>query len=120
MREMNIRFRSFFWADHSAPVGLLPHDRRAQACWYYVMNAHRNLHEVKEGATYEGNDDSIKMLANILVSVSTIYGISDPSETLKFMDICKQEAKRCHFEWDEGVEKVLRADYVRKISTPTQ
>lgn len=118
-KEMHVDFKTFFFADHSTPVGKLIHDRRAQACWWYCLCAHGNLKQFDEGATYEGELDSPKMLGNIVYSVSLAYGIQDPSEMLKFIGMCKEEATRCGYDWDSRVEKPDRTIISRKVSTPT-
>jgi hypothetical protein len=122
MSRMHIDFTPFFFADHSTPNGLLIHDRRAQACWYYVTCGHRNLADADDPVVVMSADtsappvDPIPMLANLVRSISTMYGISDPSEMLKFLDMCKEECIRCHYEWDDRVARVQPSDFVQKSS----
>lgn len=119
MAEIHIDFKVFFFADHSTPVGYLIHDRRAQACWYFVTCAHKNLALVEGGAVYEGELDTPNLLGNLVRSIATIYGIKDPSEMLKFMPMCKKEAERCHYEWNPLVENPDPKNVSRGATTPT-
>lgn len=104
--NVTVAYRSFFWAEHSYPIGLLIHDQRAQAAWYYVTLAHKALKGEDEGAVYEGDLDTPAMLPNLIRGVCTMYGIPDPAEVEKFIPMCKEEAERCHYEWDDRVSKI--------------
>lgn len=117
MPEMHVKYRMFFWGEHSIPAGLLIHDRRAQAAWYYVSLAHKNLLQFDMGATYEGDLDTPITLGNIMRGVAMMYGIDDPAEVEKFIPMCKQEAARCHYEWDARVEKPDPKPVKRTAST---
>lgn len=112
---IHVNFTSFFFADHSTPVGLLPHDRRAQACWYYVTCAHKSLADSTDPIVYEGELDPLPSLANLIHAISMQFGIQDPTEMLKFLDLCKQECQRLGYAWDDRVTKVKREDYIRRV-----
>lgn len=117
LKDLKINFKLFWFVEHSQPKGLLPNVKEAQACWYYVMCAHKNLHEHTEGAVYEGEDDPLNNIANILISISMQYGIDDPDDILKHMPTCVKEAERLGFEWDSRVERPTRSMFNRKVST---
>lgn len=113
----DIKFRLFWFVEHSAPKGALPNVKEAQACWYYVMCAHKNLAEHTEGAVYEGELDPLNNITNILVSICFQYGVDDPDDVLKHMGACIKEAARCNFEWDSRVERPRRDMFNKKVMT---
>lgn len=103
--QIKIRYEYFMFEDHSlSQGGLLPDlDRGAHACWYYCQCAHQHLQAVDEGATLEGELDTLPALNNIARSVATMYQLEDPDSFLVFMPLVIKEALRVGLTWDPRV-----------------
>lgn len=101
----NLSYTYFMFEAHSVSHGgFLPDfERGAHACWYYCQCAHTHLEAVDEGATLEGELDTLPALNNMARSVATMYQLEDPDSFLVFMPLVIQEARRIGLSWDPRV-----------------
>lgn len=102
---MRITYTYFMFDDHSlSHGGLLPDLERApHACWYYCQCAHQHLQAVDDGATLEGELDTLIALNNMARSVAVMYQLNDPDEFLVYMPLILKEALRVGLSWDPRV-----------------
>ena len=92
--------------------GCLPNVDAAHACWMYCRQAMVMLHEIQEGAQYEGENDHVNMLNNIARSVAAQYELESPAEMLKYMPDCLMEAVRDDLPWDRRIETPWLDPYI--------
>lgn len=118
MAKDGIEYEFFMYEDHSiAKGGKLPNfERGAHACWYYLICAHANLESVQEGATYEGEMDTVNALNNIARSVAMQYRLDSPDDFLKFMPVCVDECMRIGKPFDPRVLKPWNEEYRRTMN----
>lgn len=103
--DLKMALDYFIFEEHSVSKGgFLPDfEKGAHACWYYCYCAHQNLQAVADGATLEGELDTLPALNNIAQSVALQYGFNDPSEYLVFLPVVLKEAERMGMGFDPRV-----------------
>lgn len=100
MSSPKITLNYFEFPEHTTPKGLLPNDKRAQACWYFYVLAQKQREMVGEST-----DDQFGLLESDLWmdkryeqtarSVAMMYQLESPDEFLKFFRYVDLEAVRC-------------------------
>lgn len=105
-KETGIQYQPVIYLHHTVGGGgLLPNDELgAHACWHYAYRAHLHLRSVDSGGVYDGDNDPLLNLMNILHSTMKIYQIEDREEIRKYLWLVKAEAARCQLGWDTRVE----------------
>jgi len=119
-KKLDVVFTPFLFVEHVLPKGLLPNEIGAHACWYYAKCAHKNLEELEQGATYEGELDAQNHLPNLVRSISQLYAIQDPSDMLRFIPWCRAECQRLGYAWNPAVENPGAVSEYRLPSTPAK
>lgn len=99
-----MKFTPPHYPDSTYPVGFLPEDMRAQACWFYYILAQKQKENVGSGPESQtlvveaGRDHDVlwhdKWYTQQARSVALIYGLDSPEEMFKFWDYVKMEANR--------------------------
>lgn len=96
--EPKIKYQYNIFTDLIQPKGLLTHDKRVHACWYYYMLAHKAKLNAGDShadqVVYEGQAWTTKPYANIAQGVATMYTLRDPGEFLQpsIIDLIRLQA----------------------------
>lgn len=96
---MKITFHPFKYPDQTMPKGKLHRDMKCQACWYYYLLAHKVWAMMGKSTDdqfglLEGEPWLSKDYEQIARSVAELYGLSDPSEFMKFWPLVTAECNR--------------------------
>lgn len=98
--DLKVELQWFKYPDSTVPHGCLPHDKRAQACWYYYTIAHKAFENIGKGVDsqigtlYEGELWMDEQYWQQAKSVAMLYQLESPQEFLRFKLFVQQEAKR--------------------------
>jgi hypothetical protein len=96
---MKISFTYPTFPDHTIPVGALPREKGAQACFYFYLLAQKQKELVGDST-----EDQILLEGELWMdtkyvqtarTVALIYGLESPDEFAKFWKFVKQEAWVC-------------------------
>jgi hypothetical protein len=86
---------------NTVPLGLLPEDDRAQACWHFYMIAefHKDFvgESIDDQKVYEGEAWRYTHYRDQKKGVAMMYDIDDPAEMDKFWFYVGQETRRIGF-----------------------
>lgn len=105
-RPLKVTYDKYFFEDHTTPIGCLPNDDRAQACWLYYILAQENKERVGDGPEsqiiIDGSEWRKKRYVRIKKRVAMQYGIDDPAEMDKFWEYVEQEILRFNTDKQEA------------------
>lgn len=94
---MKINFQYPVYPDLTHPNGLLPNDKRAQACWYFYTIAQHSFETVGDGPEsqiiLEGELWMDKRYEQQARTVATMYQLESPDEMFKFWRFVEQQAQ---------------------------
>lgn len=93
---MNLTY--FVYPALTHPHGFLPHDKRAQACWYFYTlaeNARQQIGDSTEDqfGLLEGHLWMDKRYEEQALAVAMLYQLDSPSEFAKFWGFVEQQAQ---------------------------
>jgi hypothetical protein len=111
--HLKIQIEFFTFPDHTKPAGLLPHDKGAQACWYFYVLAQKQKEKVGESiddqfGLLEGDMWMDKRYEQTARTVAMLYQLESPDDFLKYFDVVAQEAQRCDLP-------IPTADYTKPL-----
>lgn len=101
MSTLTIRYTPILFPDHTSPDGALSKDMRAQACWYFYLQAQK----MKEVVGDDLEDQRFRLLdgelwmdthyQQLAKTVALMYQLESPDEFAKAWDEVREEAAAC-------------------------
>ena len=98
---VKLQLTPFKYPDLTEPLGRLPNDKRAQACWYFYTIAEKSRQMIGHGDLGQGTaqfgllDDHLwmdKRYVDQARAVATLYGLDSPDEFAKFWPYVQSQA----------------------------
>lgn len=100
MNQPKVAFKYPVFPDHTVPVGALPNEVAAQACFYFYLLAQKIREKVGDSiddqfGVLEGERWMDKHYVQLARSIATLYGLESPDDFARFWTEVKQEAFIC-------------------------